>query len=465
MKTYDIVIVGSGTAGQTAAYYLNEKGLKIAVVEQSDRPGGTCALAGCQAKKWLYEAAETIARTRHLEGKGIAAAAEGNWEQVIAQKRQFTTPIPEGTIRGLKKSGIEFLPGSASFLNDDTLSVNGENIEGQYVILATGARPMPLPIEGMSHVVTSEEFLELDVLPEDIIFIGGGFISFEFAHFAARLGTARQRSLILEVGKRPMGSFDPEMADLLVDASKAEGVDVQCNVQIEKIETHDNRFFIQTGDGFETDLVVHGAGRIPDLENLCLEKTGVQFSARGISVDGFMRTTSPRIFAVGDCAATIQLARVADQEAIVAAETILADMVHMDRGQKVRMDYHAVPAVLFTYPQLAMIGQTEADLKQTGQTYLRSFAKNLRWPTYRRVGLKQAAYKLLTDADNRILGAHILSDNASGMINTIRQAMLNQTPADVLYRQSIVSPYPTRESDLSYMLKPFTDGSCERFNQ
>ena len=369
MKTYDIVIVGSGTAGQTAAYYLNEKGLKVAVVEQSNRPGGTCALAGCQAKKWLYEAAETIARTRHLEGKGITAAAEGNWKQVIAQKRQFTAPIPEGTIRGLEKSGIEFLPGTASFLSDDTLSVNGEKIEGQYVILATGARPMPLPIDGISHVVTSEEFLELDALPQDIIFIGGGFISFEFAHFAARLGTVHQRSLILEVGKRPLGPFDPEMADLLVDASVAEGVDVQCNVQIEKIEKHENRFFIQTaqGDGFKTDLVVHGAGRIPDLENLRLEKTGVQFSARGISVDGFMRTTSPRIFAVGDCAATIQLARVADQEALVAAETILADMVHMDQGQKVRMDYHAVPAILFTYPQLAMIGQTEADLKQTGR--------------------------------------------------------------------------------------------------
>ncbi|MDA3897545.1 MAG: NAD(P)/FAD-dependent oxidoreductase [Desulfobacteraceae bacterium] len=463
MKTYDIVIVGCGTAGQTAAYYLNEKGLKVAMVEQSDRPGGVCALAGCQAKKWLYEAAETIARSRHLKGKGITAAAEGNWKQVIDQKRQFTNPIPESTIRGLEKSGIEYLKGSASFVNDDTLSVNGENISKKYVILATGARPMPLPIEGMSHIVTSDEFLELDALPQDIVFIGGGFISFEFAHFAARLGAAHQRSLIIEVGKRPLGPFDPEMADLLVEASKAEGVDIKCNVQIEKIEKQDNRFFIQTaqGNGFETDLVVHGAGRIPDLESLCLDKTGVRYSARGISVDGFMRTTSPRIFAIGDCAATIQLARVADQEGLVAAETILADM---ERGQKVRMDYQAVPSVLFTYPQLAMIGQTEAALKQTGQTYHRSFAKNLRWPTYRRVGLKHAAYKLLTDADNRILGAHILSDNASGMINTIRQAMLNQTPADLLYRQSIVSPYPTRESDLSYMLKPFTDGSCERFN-
>jgi glutathione reductase (NADPH) len=118
------------------------------------------------------------------------------------------------------------------------------------------------------------------------------------------------------------------------------------------------------------------------------------------------------------------------------------------------MDYDAVPAILFTYPQYGMVGKTEDALKQTGRAYRKSFARNLNWPTYRRVGLKHAAYKLLIDADNKILGAHIISDHAAGVINTIKQAMINETTVDDLYRQTLVSPYPTRESDLSYMLKP-----------
>ena len=172
---------------------------------------------------------------------------------------------------------------------------------------------------------------------------------------------------------------------------------------------------------------------------------------RGIVVDETLRTSNRRIFAIGDCVETIQLARVADKEAHVAAENILAEL---DLGQKSTMDYRAVPAILFTYPQLGMVGQTEDSLKQDGQTYQKSFAKNLSWPTYKRVGLKHAAYKILTDENNLILGAHILSDQAAGLINTLKQAMLNETTVHELYQQTIVSPYPSRESDLSYMLKP-----------
>ena len=134
----------------------------MAVVEKSDRPGGTCALAGCQPKKWFYEAAEAIAKSRHLVGKGIVAAPEGNWAQVLEQKRQFTSRIPEGTIKNLQKAGIDFVAGTATFLDDKTLSVNGKRIQAKFFVLATGAKPMQLPIEGIEHVITSDDFLELN---------------------------------------------------------------------------------------------------------------------------------------------------------------------------------------------------------------------------------------------------------------------------------------------------------------
>ena len=453
MIAYDVVIVGSGTSGQTAALDLNEKGLRVAVIEKSGRPGGTCALAGCQPKKWFYEAAETIAKARHLKGKGIVSAPEGNWARVLEQKRRFTSGVPEGTIKNLKEAGIDFGAGTAEFLNDETLSVNGKKLQAKFYVLATGAKPMELPIEGMEHVITSDDFLELAELPPSILYIGGGFISFEFAHFAARLGSANQRSMIFEAGERPLGTFDAEMVDLLVAASQAENIDIRSNVDIEVVEKNAERFSVRTtnGDSFDADLVVHGAGRAPDLDALKLDAAGVEFSEDGIAVDQTMRTSNRCIFAVGDCAATIQLARVADNEARVAAENILAEL---DLGHKTAMDYRTVPAILFTYPQYAMVGQTENDLKQAGRSYRKSFGKNLGWPTYKRVGIEHAAYKLLIDANGQILGAHILSDQSSGLINTIKQAMLNETPVDDLYRQTILSPYPTRESDLSYMLKP-----------
>jgi glutathione reductase (NADPH) len=454
MDTYDVVIVGSGTSGQTAAFKLKKNGLKVAVVEKSDRPGGTCALAGCQPKKWFYEAAEAIAKARHLEGKGIVAAPQGDWAQVLEQKRQFTASIPEGTIKNLQEAGIDFVAGTATFIDGRTLAVNGKRIRAEFFLLAAGAEPMRLPIEGIEHVITSDNFLSLNRLTPSIIFIGGGFISFEFAHFAARLGSKDQRSVILEVSDRPLGAFDAEMVELLVQASEAEGIEVRTGVDIEKIEKQGKGFTVRTaqGDCFEAGLVVHGAGRTPDLEALGLDAAGIEYSQRGIAVDQRMRTSNRRVFAVGDCAATVQLARVADEEASVAADNILAER---DRGRKASMDYRAVPAILFTYPQFGMVGRTEADLKQDGLTYHKSFAKNLGWPTYKRVGLTHAAYKILTDVDNQILGAHILSDQASGLINTIKQAMVNQTTAAELYRQAIVGPYPTRESDLTYMLKPF----------
>ncbi|MHC1743389.1 MAG: NAD(P)/FAD-dependent oxidoreductase [Syntrophobacteraceae bacterium] len=453
MDDFDVLVVGSGTGGQTAAIELNNAGLKVAVCEKSDRPGGTCALRGCQPKKWFYEATETVAKSRHLKGKGIVDPAVANWSEIRAQKDQFTSHVPENTIEAFNASGIRFLPGRASFLSPNTMEIDGKSIAARYYILATGARPMFLPIRGSEHIITSDELLELEALPENILFVGGGFISFEFAHFAARLGPENIRIRIFEATDRPLGPFDAEMVELLVEASKEEGIEVRTSVHIVSIDRSASGFMVVTGKGesLPADLVVHGAGRSPDIEELNLEAAAITKSARGITVDERMCTSNPNVFAVGDCAATIQLARVADFEGHVAARNILAAL-NKSKGETIH--YEAVPSLLFTYPQYGMLGKTEAALLQQNTPYRKAFAKGLQWPTFRRVGLNHAAYKILVGADNRVLGAHILSDNASGLINTLKQAMLNGTTVEELYRQSIMSPYPTRESDLIYMLKP-----------
>jgi glutathione reductase (NADPH) len=455
MDEYDVVVVGSGTGGQTAAYHLKERGLKTAVVERSDRPGGVCALSGCQPKKWFYEVTETIAKSRHLRGIGIDTAADGEWSSILEQKNRFTSQIPGGTVESLKEEGIDFLTGNARFHDKDVLKIDGKRIYATYYILATGARPMPLPIEGNENIITSDDFLELKNLPQKILFIGGGFISFEFAHFAARLGPTNNQIIVLEVSDRPLRQFDSDMVVLLLKASSEEGIDVRTNIRITSIEKRTAGYNVVTdSEGvFETDLVVHGAGRVAVIDELDLESAGIEHSERGIVVDETMQTSNPQVFAIGDCATTPQLARVADAEAYVAAENISAkrDGTHT---QSTKIDYQTAPVILFTYPQYAMVGYTENALIQNGIAYRKSAGENLDWPTYNRIGLKHAAYKILAGSDGRILGAHVISDNASGLINTLKQAMLAGTTADKLYQQSIIGPYPTRESDLIYMLDP-----------
>lgn len=454
MADFDVIVIGSGTAGQTAAYELKAAGLKVAVAEKSNRPGGTCALRGCQPKKWFYEVTETIARSRHLQGKGIDMAPWASWSSIREQKNKFTSEVPGNTINGLKDAGIVFLSGNARFVSESRLEVGGNPVSADYFVLATGAKPMPLPIRGSDNILTSDDFLELNELPERLLFIGGGFISFEFAHFAARLGPPNSRITILEAAERPLGPFDAEMVALLVEASREAEIEVLTSTQIEAVEKTPGGYHVLSSGGksYTADLVVHGAGRAPQLEVLDLETGGVSYSRQGIAVDQRMRTSNPRVFAVGDCAATIQLARVADFEAHVAAQNIFAAI--QGTGEDAAISYQAVPVMLFTYPQYAMVGQTEAALKKEGVSYRKAFAKNLQWPTYQRVGLAHAAYKILVGADNRILAAHLLSDNASGMINTLKHAMINNLTVEDLYRQSILSPYPSRESDLIYMLKP-----------
>lgn len=452
MPEFDVIIVGSGTAGQTAAYDLSAAGLRVAVVESSDRPGGVCSLAGCQPKKWFYEAAETVARTMHLKDKGIIDAAAGSWPQVLREKNKFTSGVSRGTIKGFEEAGIAYIQGSARFSSPETLLVDNREVRSRFVILATGARPMPLNMKGSEHLLLSDQFLDLPELPGRILFVGGGFISFEFANFAARLGPKNSRPVILEAADRPLAPFDAEMVELLVQACRESNIDIITGAEIVAIEKTATGFSVKTKSGasHETDLVVHGAGRIADIAALDLNAGGVAFNRRGIVVDECMMTENPRVYAAGDCVAGMQLARVADFEGHTAAANILA---HFGKAEPATIDYKTVPAILFTYPQYTMVGKTEADLQKDGIAYKKRFAKHLTWPTYRRIGLTHAAYKILTSPKGRILGAHFLSDNASGLVNALRLAMINNLTADQLYRQSIMSPYPTRESDLIYMLK------------
>lgn len=457
MEKYDVVVIGSGTGGQTAALELAAEGYLVALVEYSETPGGVCALHGCQAKKYYYEVAELVAKANHLQGKGLTSLPDINWGDICSAKNNFTSTIPENSVANLRGYGVRFYSGTASFGDANTLSVNDQQISATFIVIATGAVPMNLPIKGSEHITTSSDFLSLKSLPEKIVFIGGGFISFELAHFAARLGGRAGQLHIIETMNRPLGPFDGDLVRELTKATEGEGIAVRCNISISSIEKRNDSLIVHlsSGEPIETDLIVHGAGRVAAIKDLQLEKCNIISTPRGIKVDHSMRTNVDNVFAVGDCAESVQLARVADKEAMVAVKNIIAELEGTD--EKDVMSYSTVPSVLFTYPQLAMVGQTEEQLQESGVKYWKSFETELSWPTYKRIGLRHAAFKLLVDENNMLLGAHILSDNATGMINTFKKAMESGTNIESLRNQSILSPYPSRESDIVYMLNPLLD--------
>lgn len=454
MKTYDVIVIGTGTAGQTAAARLAAAaGIRVAVAEASPTPGGVCALKGCQAKKWFYEVAETVARCRALHAIGITTLPQVDWGQILAEKNSFTSQVPERTRRRLAKRGIDYLEGTTTFVDESTLRVGEASFQPRYVVVATGSIPMSLPIQGAEHLASSDQFLDLSVLPPRIAFVGGGFVSFEFAHYAARLGSSPGHIHILETQKRPLASFDADMVDQLVKASREEGIEIHTEIAISAIERQGGTFIINfaAGEPLEVDLVVNGAGRTANIDALNLAAAGVAHSEKGIQVDRLMRTSNPHVFAVGDCVASPQLARLADLEAKTAARAILA----ADGGEEpTGIEYYAVPAVLFTYPQLGMVGKTEDRLKEEQIPYRASFKTELDWATFRRIGMSHAAFKVLAGEDGRILGAHFLADHTSGVIDIFKQAMMDGLTADELYDRNILSPYPSRESDVVYMLRP-----------
>jgi glutathione reductase (NADPH) len=456
MEKFDVIIIGTGTAGQTAAFDLAAEGYNIAIIESTDTPGGVCALRGCQAKKYFYEVAELLARSHHLLGKGILTAPIADWHQILAEKNSFTKEVPEKTINNIKGNGITYVEGKALFVDESTVTVNNVHFTADYYVIAVGAKPMSLPFRGNEYMMTSDDFLELKNLPERIAFIGGGFISFEFAHFAARLGGSKGDIHILEAAERVLSPFDGDMVERLAEASEDEGIRIHTNVSIVSIKKTGSSYTIvfKSGENLEVDMVVNGAGRTANIDALNLEAAGVDYGARGIGVNHNMQTTRNNIFAAGDCVDSLQLARVADMEAHVAAKSIIG---LKEGGTPTSIDYSATPAVLFTYPQLGMLGKTEEQLKEENIRYWKSYDHHLSWPTYLRVGLKHAAFKILVDEHDHILGAHFLSDNTTGLLNTFKQAMIDKTPIAELHKNSIMSPYPSRESDIVYMLSPLIE--------
>ncbi|MDW3221084.1 MAG: NAD(P)/FAD-dependent oxidoreductase [Acidimicrobiales bacterium] len=446
---YDLIVIGAGMAGVEAAKKCASKGWRVAIVDELPY-GGTCALRGCDPKKILRRGAELIDSARLMQGRGIDDDGLSiNWADLMKHKRGFTDPVPQNMERSLTGNGVETIHGTATFTGTNFVDIDGAAHESSHFMIATGARPKPLGFPGADQLIDSTDFLNLEELPARILFVGGGFISFEFAHIAARAGS---RPVIVDRGDRPLKGFDPDLVELLITRGAEVGINVQRESVVTAIEPQPSGLRVTveragTETTIETDLVVHGAGRIPQLSRLGLDAAGVACGEKGVDVAGHLQsTTNPAVYAGGDAADSpgMALTPVAVFEGKVAASNMLTDSA-------VVPDYNGVPTAVFTIPELARVGLLEADASAEGIDLDVRYSDTSGWYSNYRIGETAAAVKILVDkTTDTIVGAHMFGPEYGELINFCALAMkLGLTTRQL---KSMTAAYPTVTADLGSML-------------
>ena len=447
--SYDLLVIGAGMAGVNAANKAGAAGWRVAIVDELPY-GGTCALRGCDPKKILRRGAEIVDAARLLQGKGIDPGGLAiDWDELMAHKRGFTDRVPGNMERGLESNGVETLHGTATFTGPDELEIDGRGLRADRFLVATGARPRPLDFPGAQHLVDSTDFLHLDSLPGRILFVGGGFVSMEFAHIAARAGAS---VTVVDRGPRPLDQFDPDLVDQLVERSTEVGIDIATATAVTRVErSRDGYEATLEHDGtrstLRVDLVVHGAGRVPELSRLGLDAADVTTGPRGVEVAPHLQsTTNPRVWAAGDAADTpgMPLTPVAVFEGKVAASNMIEDKTTVP-------DYDGVPTVVYTIPELARVGMLESDARQASIDLEVRHEDTSSWFSNYRLGERTAATKILVDRDSdTIVGAHMLGPDYGELINFCALAIkLGLTTRQL---RAMTASYPSVSSDLGSML-------------
>jgi len=447
-KEYDLIVLGTGDAGQIVALAAAKEKWKVAIIEKK-AVGGTCALWGCVPKKVLISGEELANFSQRMAAAGLSSKTTPDWPELMAFKQRLTGSYSENSRSRLQKHGIDIYQGAASFVGEAAIRVGEVILQGSHIHIATGACPRQLKISGEEFMTTSSEFLYLAELPKRLVFIGGGYISFEFAHLAARYGL---KVTIIHRSEEVLKKFDPDLVALLVNASEKLGITVAINQPLMRIEKKGDELLVIVQAGsvekvYGADMVVHGAGRVPDIADLNLEAAGIEASQDGVIVNEYLQSISnPRVYAAGDAAAGgVPLTPVAMVEGKVAA----GNLIHGSKYQ--RADYRVVPSVVFTLPKLASVGLQETEASKQGLQYDVSFRETADWLHNLRINEPFAGFKIILDrSTGRILGAHLLDSHADDLINLFALAMQhNLTAADI---KQVLYAYPTASSSIQYMV-------------
>ncbi|WP_312900131.1 dihydrolipoyl dehydrogenase [Chryseobacterium taichungense] len=422
METFDITVIGSGPGGYVAAIRSAQLGYKTAIIEKYNTLGGTCTNVGCIPTKALLDS------THHYADVLSSFGAHGieysdlrlNFEQLFKRKSEVVAKNIQGLDFLMRKNKIKVFQGSGSFINNETLKIVNDNqtetiINSSKFIIATGSKPATIP--GVSidkkRIITSTEALSMQQNPESIVIIGGGVIGVEMASIFNRIGT---KVTILEYADNLIANMDSELGRALTKILTKEGVEIRLQQTVYKAENLGNtaKVYSKNKQGEEEELtadyILIAVGRKPYVKGLGLENTNVELNNNGtVKVNELLQTTAPNIYAIGDVIGGAMLAHKAEEEAVFVVERI--------NGQKPHINYHRIPSVVYTWPEVASVGATEEELKKQGLEYNIGkfpFAVNAR----ARAGMETEGFvKVLSDPKyGELLGVHIIGARAADLI-------------------------------------------------
>ena len=427
MKTYDLVVVGSG-AGLIVVENALRHGLNVALVDKGPL-GGTCLNVGCIPSKILIYPADRIMEIRESKKLGIHAEIKDIDFHAVMERMQKTVRDGERHVReGIMHSeGLDFYEGEGRFIKNRTLEIGGKRIKGEKVVIAGGARPYIPPFAGMDtgDILTNETALRIDEKPESMIIIGGGYIAAEYAHFFDAMGV---KVTLLQRNVRLLPEEEPEISAFL---KKAMGrrMQIQTHAEVTGIKKVSSGLSVTVKDNesgglltFEAKSIMLAAGRRSNADRLEVERTGVETDARDyIKVNKYFETSAKNIWAFGDVIGKKMFRHVANKEASV----VWQNAVHNAKGS---VDYLAAPHAVFTYPEIASVGMTEA---QASKTYRprgilvgrAGYSDVARGEAMRE---EEAFAKAIVRKDTKdILGFHIIGPHASILIQEVVNAMAN----------------------------------------
>ena len=458
----DLLIIGSGSAAFAAGIRAAELGYSALMVERGTL-GGTCVNVGCVPSKTLLRTAEAYHRAFHSPFVGVRPqGAELDWRAVIGEKDELVARLRREKYEQVLEAypSLSLVQGHARLTADGGVEVNGRTYRPARILIATGAHPYipPLPgVEGVD-VLTSTEALSLPERPESLIVLGGRYVALELAQLFARFGT---RVTLLQRSERILPDHEPEIADALADSLREEGVEIHTGATVIRLERAGKEKVVEARVGgqvrtFRAAHILVAMGRRANTEGLGLEVAGVETDGQGfVRVDGALRTTNPRIYAAGDVTGPPMLVYLAAAEGKRAAENALL-------GRAEPLDRRVVPAVLFTDPQVATVGLTEAEALAQGFRVRTSLLPLSYVPRALVARDTRGLIKLVAERETgRLLGAHVLAAEGGEVIQTatmaLRAGMTVQDLTDTLF------PYLTQVEGLKLAALSF-DRDVERLS-